>query len=385
MQIRLSDISALLFRTTLLSAIILTLLSCEPFTKTAAPAATEAATVSTAESIVPKIDATLIPPTAIRTPPALPAIYQSRYLNPLDTPHTYMQDTCQYLRNKWNINNSAPGTVVMIIMLQNIYKGTLVEEPGGITAGQLAIMMNELHAQGFEAINTEQMLAFMERNQHIPPRSVMIIQDNRRQYEHFERHFGGYWKDWGWPIVNGWQSQPDTSETLWEENIALEREGFVDHQAQGVMIGTFITEDTSKAILTRELQGSLDAFAERYAKTPIAFIWPGGGFGQRPVLAARQLGYQLGFTSNSRGPVMYNWVPLADELDPKRPAFIPEGRIGDPLMTLPRYWPSQVLDAIDSVRIMGNEAAAYALENKETELEYYSIMCEGTYGRIPLD
>jgi hypothetical protein len=211
----------------------------------------------------------------------------------------------------------------------------------------------------------------------------VIIQDGNRKYENFVKHLGEYWQKWQWPVVNGWVSQPNTLESLWEENIALEQEGFVDHQPQGVMFGTLLSDDSSKAIITRELQGSIDAFVERFAKNPIAFIWPGGGFGQRPVEAARQLKYQLGFTSNSRGPVMYNWVPLADQVDPARPVFIPEGKIGDPLMTLPRYWPSEALMAIDKVRNIGKQATAYAEANKETEIAYYNIVCAATYGKLP--
>jgi hypothetical protein len=101
------------------------------------------------------------------------------------------------------------------------------------------------------------------------------------------------------------------------------------------------------------------------------------------VEAARQLGYQLGFTANSRGPVMYNWVPLADKIDPARPTYIPEGTIHDPLMTLPRYSPDQILDSIDQVRVTGNEAKAYAEANKAAEFEYYEAVCEPIYGRMP--
>jgi len=32
--------------------------------------------------------------TAVRTPPALPAGFVANQLNPLDKPHTYMQDAC---------------------------------------------------------------------------------------------------------------------------------------------------------------------------------------------------------------------------------------------------------------------------------------------------
>jgi hypothetical protein len=52
-------------------------------------------------------------------------------------------------------------------------------------------------------------------------------------------------------------------------------------------------------------------------------------------------------------------------------------------MVLPRYWPSQVLPSLDSVRIMGEEAAALAQQNRATEMSYYNIVCAGTYGPIP--
>jgi hypothetical protein len=300
----------------------------------------------------------------------LPEIYRSQYLNPLDKPRTYVEDTCQYLRNKWHPFNAKPGTVVMIIKLDeiNLY--------------DLSRIMDQLHDQGFEAINTQQFLAFMERNVNIPPRSVLIIQDDSHPAGDFKK-YREYWEKLGWPVVNGWVSDPKTPEYLWQENIALENEGWVDHQAQGVIPGAVLSDDSSKVVISREIRDSLSAFAERFAKKPIAFIWPGGGFGQRPVEAARQLGFQLGFTTNARGPVMYNWVPLADEFDPARPAYIPEGFIKDPLMTLPRYSTDEILDAIDQVRMTGNEATAYAEANKAAEYNYYDLVCKPTRGPIP--
>lgn len=308
--------------------------------------------------------------------------YQSPLLNPLDTPRTYIQDACQYLRNKWNPWNSEPGTVVMILMFNGVYRGE-VQSADGVEINDLQKIMKQLKLQGFEAITTKKFLGFMERNVKIPLRSVLIIRDGRYGMENFDRDFGEYWEQWQWPIVNGWVSQADTPEDLWQENIFFENEGFIDHQAQGVKAGTYLTDDSSKVIINRELSGSLTAFAERFGKTPLAFIWPGGGFGQRPVEAARMLGYQLGFTLNSRGPVMYNWVPLADEYDKDRPTYIPEGAIKDPLMTLPRYWPYQALGAMDTVRIIGNEAKAYAEANKAAEFEYYDIVCKPIYGPMP--
>jgi hypothetical protein len=343
-----------LYRTATIFTIIFILVSCEPFT-TAAP---EPVTEQTSEP-------------GQATPYSSLAIFQSNYLYPIDTPRTYIEDSCIYLINRWNRLNADPGTVVMIVTFNEdiLYDFTRI--------------MQQLYDQGFKAINTQQLLTFMERNGRIPPRSVLIIQENSHSADDFNKKFREYWEIWNWPVVNGWVSDPDIHETLWQENIALEKEGWVDHQAQGVIPGTFLSDDSSKTVISRELKGSITAFADRYAKNPIAIIWPGGGFGMRPAEAARQLGYQLGFTSNARGPVMYNWVPLADEFDPARPTYLPEGYIHDPLMTLPRYSQDQVLDAIDQVRVTGNEAAEYAKTSKAAEFEYYKVVCEPIYGKMP--
>lgn len=318
----------------------------------------------------------------MQTAPALPGTFQSIKLNPLDSPHTYVAETCQYLRRKWDPYSAEPGTVVMIIMLHEITRGPL-ESPDGISVFEFDKLMLKLREQNFKAINTKQFLAFMERNVKIPQRSVLIIQDGSYDAENYNKNFREYWENWGWPVVSGWMSDPDLPESQWNENSTLEQEGWVDHQAQGVIPGTVMSDDTSKAVITRELEGSLTAFADRFGKIPYAFIWPGGGFGLRPVTAARQLGFQLGFTANSRGPVMYNWVPLADQSDPGRPSLIPEGPVNDPLMTLPRYSPQEVLDAIDTVRSIGKDAAAYAQESRTAELHYYEAVCRADYGPIP--
>ena len=52
-------------------------------------------------------------------------------------------------------------------------------------------------------------------------------------------------------------------------------------------------------------------------------------------------------------------------------------------MTLPRYTDIDARNHIDEVRVIGNEAAAYAEQNKAVELEYYDIVCALTYGPIP--
>jgi hypothetical protein len=316
-----------------------------------------------------------------RTPPALPPVFAADILNPLDTPHTYVADTCQYLQDKWNPNNAPPGTVVIVVMLHGINRED-TGDPKNITVANFNKMMQGLKEQSFEAINTTQLADFLYHNAAIPQRSVILIQDDRHFAENFNTHFRPYWEQWGWPVVNGYIAK-DERPDLWAENAALAAEGWVDYQAHGVIHNIPMGDSSTDEFLTGELQGAITNIQKYFHKTPIAVIWPGGGFGVRPVQFARQFGYQLGFTVNPRGPLMYNWIPLGDQQDSQRPFYIPEGSVNDPLMTLPRYWPNQVLPNLDAIRRTGQDAAAYAEQNKALELEYYDIVCAPTYGPVP--
>ena len=322
--------------------------------------------------------------TVPRTPPALPAGFTTSRLNALDIPHTYIQDSCQYLHDKWNSNNAAPGTVVMVVMLHGIKKDAADVTANDITVQDFKQMMNDLKEQGFEAINATQMADFLDHNARIPPRSVLLIQDDRRTGENYNDHFRPYHEKWGWPVVNAWISWEDSIRTLnLQDNIALEIEGWVDHQSHGFVHNINMTDAATDDFIRTEFEKSLADLQTNFNKTPVAIIWPGGGFGVRPVQIARQYGYRLGFTTNPRGPVMFNWIPLADQEDPARPAYLAEGYVNDPRMVIPRYWPYQVQANLDLVRNIGNQAAAYAEQNKAIELEYYDIMCAPTYGSIP--
>jgi hypothetical protein len=322
------------------------------------------------------------PPTVVRTPPALPATFVAGQLNPLDTPHTYIQDSCQYLHDKWNSNNSKPGTVAMVVMFHGIIKGE-VEKDNQISVAEFKKVMNDLHDMGFQAINTQQLSDFLYSNAKIPERSVLLVVDDRHTAQNFNDHFRTYWEQWGWPVVNGWISAFGGQDQFLQENVELSKEGWVDYQSHGYVHNVNMTDNSTDEFLTGELQGSMANIQQYFNKTPIAIIWPGGNFGRRPVEFARKYGYRLGFTINPRGPVMYNWVPQSDQTDPGRPVYLPEGPAGDPLMTLPRYWDTDVRAHLDEVRSIGKEAAAYAEQNKATELEYYDIMCAPTIGPIP--
>jgi hypothetical protein len=316
-----------------------------------------------------------------RTPPALPEIFHPAQLNPLDTPRAYIEDACRYLGARWDPDNAAPGTVVMIVMLHSINRGAVPKHStDAITVLELIKMGAELHEQNFQGIDAGQLADFLEHNAKIPARSVVIVQDGRRFAENFDRNFRPFRDDWGWPVVNAWEMIGEAPQSLWDENLALEQEGWVDHQVQGPQV-TAGTETLSDQYLADLFTEPYDEFRDRFHKNPVAIVWP-GGFGPRTIAAARQTGYRLGFTYNARGPVMFNWVPQAELKDRERPAYAPEAAAGDPLMTLPRYWPDQVHDALDSVRQIGNAAAAFAEQNKAVELEYYDIVCAPDYGPI---
>jgi hypothetical protein len=375
-----------------LSLLTALLAACAPAAATPDQNVALTAAFETAFAQISAPTATLAPtetpiPTATvpRTPPALPGIVQTSYLNPEDLPRSYVADSCQYLKNKWDSTKSAPGTTVMIIMSHRIDSDATTSNAGTTTiaAKDLKQLMNDFHELGFQAINMQQMAGFMYDNAKIPQRSFLFIIDDRAGgRSKYDDHFRTYYEQWGWPIVNayiGIDERPD----LWAEHAALGAEGWVDFQAHGYIHNIPISEGSTDEFITSEMGGVITTFQKYFNKTPIAYIWPGGGFSKRAVEIGTQLGYKLGFTVNPRGPVMYNWVPQADTFNQSNPLAIPETPAGNPLMTLPRYMDINARDNIGTVIAIGDESAAYAEQNKATELEYYDIVCAPTYGPIP--
>ncbi len=347
------------------------------------PTTTGTATTAPTETVTPlPSDTPTATPDPNRTPPPLPAIFQSEDLNPLDAPHTYIPEVCDYLKARWDPNNSEPGTVVMPIMFHSITKG-VVQFQDQISVDEFNQLIHDLKDQGFEAITTDQLIGFLYRNEKIPNRSAYLIVDDRKRFEYFDTHFKPYFESWGWKVTNAWISAVDTPDYLWQENLNLEQAGYVDHQAHGVVHNVNITNASNDDFIKGELYGSIEAIQQHFRKTPKVYVWPGGGFTQRGIEIAREAGYQLGFTINPRGPLMYNWIPQTNSVDPGRPSFIPEGAIGDPLMTLPRYWDTDAIWHIDQARQVGKAAEAAAEQTKTDELEFYDIVCKPVTGDIP--
>jgi len=357
----------------------------------------------TATYAVPSITPTLTPsptptltPTPLRTPPVLQPAFHTDLLNPRDVPVSYIQDTCKILKMRWDPNNASPGTVVMPIMFHSITDGEINKEYQ-ITAEALTQLLRDLKSQGFEAISMEQVAGFLQRNAKIPPRSVLLIVDDLHTEEYYRKHFVPILEEYGWTMTNAWISEPEASKRVAAGNILLQQEGWVDHQAHGVVHNvnitefkpfTFIKTDlygeiSSDQFIHNELGGSMEAIAETFGKAPIAYIWPGGNFGARGIEVAQQVGFQLGFTVNPRGPLMFNWIPQGTQADPNRPSYIAEGPYNSPMMLLPRFWDSDARYHLDTVRRIGKDAAAYAEQNRAIELEYYDIVCSPKLGPLP--
>jgi len=388
------NFSLFFFRFFLLTSSLFAVLlsACQPQTPTVDSNAVMTQVVQTAMVLIqqtktvstPLPTKTAVPtPTLPQTPPALPSMFTTSALNPLDTPHTYINDECQYLKNKWSSTNAAPGTIVMAIMFHTISKN-IASTPNEIGNQDFMQLMNDLHSMGFQAINTGQLSDFLYNNTKIPQRSVLLVQDDRHAAQNFTDHFLPYYKQWGWPVVNGWISLNDSiGQQNLPGNVVLSKQGLVDYQAHGVIHNIPISNSSDDDYIHSELYGSMQAITQNFGKAPIAYIWPGGGFTPKAVQVARQAGYKLGFTVNPRGPVMFNWVPQADQVDPQRPLLIPEGPASDPLMTLPRMWDTDARSHLDAIRVIGTTAAAYAQQNKAVEMQYYNIACAPKNGPMP--
>jgi hypothetical protein len=371
-------------RSILLILLTVSLVACQPAPASPSPginiALTQAFETAVAQLATPTVLSTAQPsPTAVRTPPALPGVFETTLLDAINTPHTYIQDSCQALRAKWDPNNAAPGTIVMVVMFHSISKAPATDA-NQISAADQKHLMNDLHEFGFQAINMHQMADFMEHNAKIPPRSVLLIVDDRHFPDYFNDHFRPFYEQWGWPVVNAYIAK-DERPDLWAANAALSAEGWVDYQSHGVIHNINITNASTDDFILSEMQGAMANIQKYMQKTPIAYIWPGGSFTPHAAQLARQVGYRLGFTVNPRGPVMFNWVPLADIAGGAYE--IADGPVNDPLMVLPRYWDTDARAHLDTVTQIGDAATAYAAQNKPTELEYYDIVCAPQYGSIP--
>ena len=320
-------------------------------------------------TITPKPSAT---PTFTRTPTASPTLaalelFSSRVLREGVQAQTYLEDQCAYLRMRWSAEGSQPGTVVVPIMFHSIVQnGTLVTDPKDITADQFKNFVGYAQSLGFETITSQELMGFLNENASIPARSMMIIVDDRRP---------GLIREWlmpvleenDWTVTSAYIADPSSLKWAWDMMDQLFSLGRMEVQSHGYTGKLYIVPETPVDQIQNEIWNSTPVLEDHFGTRPIAFIWPGGNFTPLSVQIARQGGYELGFTAYSRGPLLFNWIPLGEE----------EQEVNDPLMVLPRAWSSAVNVNLDEAIKIGDQAAVFAEQNFQTEADWYRTYCGG--------
>ncbi len=365
-KMRLTILRVLILAAFILSGCSVAANSAVPSTATSLPP-----TGTSVPTQTPTLTVTPLPPTPTPTPTPLPTIFplpefQSDALNADVLPQSYLKDTCAYLQERWDPENSVPGTVVLPIMYHSIVPdGEPVTTASAIGEAYFHTILYTAELLGFEAITTQQLVDFLYYNKPIPPRSMVLIVDDRKRGAYFDI-FIPYLKKHSWKVVNAWISQPDTPAYLWEENRKLAEAGWVDFQAHGVIHNITLSEDALPEYVHQEIYGPLTAIPEHFnVPAPIAFIWPGGRFSAYAVQVAHEAGYLIGLTAYSRGPLMFNWVPLGAE----------ERAVNDPLYVLPRAWSTNAANDLYKAAEIGDAAQAFAAQNRDSEIDWYNHYC----------
>ena len=90
-------------------------------------------------------------------------------------PVEYFEDRCEYLRLRWDPNNSPPGTIVAPIMFHSVRKsGRPISDSTSISEEYFQAVLAHAKELGFETITTEELIAFLTSNIQIPPRSMVM-------------------------------------------------------------------------------------------------------------------------------------------------------------------------------------------------------------------
>lgn len=347
----------------LLGTLLLLLGACSP--QTASPPLSE----STATDPIPT--PTVLPPTATSSPrpPAPtsppPTDFITDKLREEISAVSYIEKSCDYFADRWDPEKSVPGTVVAPVMFHGIVApGETPNDPVHINLDTFNAIVSLAEELGFETITSEELLGFLQYNEAIPPRSMILILDDRRPGT-AEQYFlpVNEKKDWtttlAWPI-----GDTDSRSGLWEQIEAVYNTGYFDVQSHGLQHNVYLPS-LSKEGAREEIGGSIPILAEHFGQSPIVYVWPGGIFNKLGIQVARESGFKLGFTVYSRGPILFNWVPQGEE----------ELEHGTPLMTLPRFWSSAALLNLEQAAAIGDEARLFANQNYPAEAAWYRENC----------
>jgi hypothetical protein len=304
-------------------------------------------------------------PTITSTPEPL-AVFTTKELRPGVAPLAYLDEPCTYLKHRWEKGASPPGTVVLPVMFHSIVQnGRTVTDPKDISEADFQIFVQYAQSLDFKTITTAQLLSFLENNTLIPPRSMILILDDRRPGV-VREHFLPVLEANDWTLTLAYIADPKSMQWATDElkNMATDS-GRLDVQSHGYSGQLYMTEQTSLEAAQAEIWDSTSVLEAAFGQRPLAFIWPGGNFSAAAVQVAREGGYRLGFTAFSRGPLLFNWVPLGEL----------ERAVADPLMLLPRAWSNSVNVNLNQAVQISDQAVQFARENFSIEAAFYRTYC----------
>ncbi len=332
--------------------------------------ATPSSTPSPTRTITPSPSSTrtaTITPTQTPTLAAL-EMFSTKKIRPGVLPQTYLADNCAYLRMRWSPEGSQPGTVVVPIMFHSIAQDNrqLADPSRDITVSQFTAFVEYARSLGFETITTQQLNDFLTRNSLIPRLSMMMIIDDRRPGT-IRDQIMPFLEAYDWTVTAAYIADPNDLQWAWDLMDQLYATGRLDVQSHGYSGTVYIYPNTPEQQVQSEIWDSTPVLEQHFGTRPIAFIWPGGDFTAYSVEIARQGGYQLGFTAFSRGPLLFNWIPLGE----------PERAVNDPLMVLPRFWSSAANVNLDEAVQISDQAVSFAEQNFTVEAEWYRTYCGG--------
>jgi hypothetical protein len=288
-------------------------------------------------------------------------------LRPGVLPQTYLADVCTYLRARWAPDGSRPGSVVVPVMFHSIVKGAQTPaDPKDITVEQFQAFVQNARYLGFQTITTSQLIDFLDHNAPIPPLAMILIVDDRRPGL-IDEHFMPVLLENDWTVTPAYIADPNSFQWAMDWMARLSESGRLDVQSHGYTGQLYMVDQTPVEQIRTEIISSTITLEQRFGQRPLAFIWPGGNFTSLAVQVARQDGYRLGFTAYSRGPLMFNWVPLGEE----------ERAVNDPLMVLPRAWSSAVNANLYEALQISQQAQADAAQNYPREANYFKTYCGG--------
>jgi peptidoglycan/xylan/chitin deacetylase (PgdA/CDA1 family) len=324
--------------------------------------ATQSATItSTSIALIPT-------PTITPTPPPVEG-FSTSVLRSYVTAVSYIENACTYLENRWGEGKSKPGTIVVPIMFHSIAKeGREIYDSTTISTAFFEEIMDEAKEMGFSTITSEQLVGFLEHNEAIPERSMILILDDRRPG--VTELFMPYLEENNWTLTLGWPTTDETRDRLWAKMEGLAETGRLDVQSHGHN-HIYIQDDTPMAEVYEEIYEPIEVIQAHFNTRPVTIVWPGGNFTQQSISIAREAGFKLGFTVFSRGPLMFNWIPQGDV----------EMAMADPLMVLPRFWSTAADVAFDQAVMISEQAKGHAQAVKAEELRFYERYCRPEEGK----